>query len=235
VDNGGSTLVLAVADGAGSARCGGQGAGMAAPTAVRIARSLLDEGLPSDDEAAARLVHDVLRGTLDDLLTLVDLWHQNGGAPVENPMPQDLHTTLLLAVLAGGRLAVGNIGDGWLITRQGGGLGVVAAPAPGEYSNETFFITSDGALDDALIEVVSAEDLDAIALLTDGMAWCAVDLACRTPSMSLFRKLFTFAGDPALSADDRELDLAGFLASEAVVRRSDDDKTLVLAVNQEGA
>lgn len=234
LDDGGSALVLAVADGAGSARCGGHGAGIAARRAVEIARDLLTARPPADDDAAAGLLREVFRETLLDLLSRVDRWRVDGDGPVEDPRPQDFHTTLLLAILARGRLAAGNIGDGWLVARRDGAVGAVAPPAPGEYSNETFFLTSGGALDDAVVEVVPAADLDAVALLTDGTAWFAVDLAGRVPSGPLFAKLFAFAGDPSLPAGGRERDLTAFLASEAVARRSDDDKTLLLAVRGAG-
>lgn len=199
-------LALAVADGAGSARCGAEGAAHAAGRAVELA-------LQAADPRA------VFQATLDSLLEMV------GDRP-----PADFHTTLLLAVLKEDVLSVGNIGDGWAVVREAGALRAVAAPGRSEYVNETFFLTSRGALDEAVYEVVPAAGLDALALLTDGSAWFSIDLDTRTPSEALFGKLFAFASDASRPSQERDEELARFLASEMVLRKTDDDKTMILAV-----
>ena len=208
--SGDGVLVLAVADGAGSARCGADGAAHAVSCAVELALQETD-------------LRSVFQGTLDSLLERV------GDRP-----PADFHTTLLLAVLTEDALAVGNIGDGWAVIREGGALRAVAAPERSEYVNETFFLTSRGALDEAAYEVVPAPGLDAVALLTDGSAWFSIDLDNRTPSAVLFGKLFDFASDASRPAAERDEELARFLASEMVIRKTDDDKTMVLAVRDAG-
>jgi hypothetical protein len=195
-----------VADGAGSARCGAEGAAHAASRAAELA-------LQETDPRA------VFQGTLDSLLATI------GDRP-----PADFHTTLLLAVLRDDTLTVGNIGDGWAVVREAGALRAVASPERSEYSNETFFLTSRGALDDAVYETVAASGIDALALLTDGSAWFSIDLETRTPSAALFGKLFDFAAEASRPSSEREEELARFLASEMVIRKTDDDKTLVLAV-----
>jgi hypothetical protein len=161
----------------------------------------------------------VFQATLDSLLEMV------GDRP-----PADFHTTLLLAVLKDDVLSVGNIGDGWAVVREAGALRAVAAPGRSEYVNETFFLTSRGALDEAVYEVVPASGLDALALLTDGSAWFSIDLDTRTPSEALFGKLFAFASDVSRPSQERDEELERFLASEMVVRKTDDDKTMILAV-----
>lgn len=206
VASGDGVLALAVADGAGSARCGADGAVHAAGRAVELALRETDP-------------RSVFQGTLDSLLARV------GDRP-----PADFHTTLLLAVLRDDTLSVGNIGDGWVVVREAGALRAVAAPERSEYVNETFFLTSRGALDDAVYEVVPASGLDAVALLTDGSAWFSIDLDNRTPSAALFGKLFDFAADASRPAEERDEELARFLSSEMVLRKTDDDKTLILAV-----
>jgi hypothetical protein len=207
IASGDGVLVLAVADGAGSARCGADGAAHAASRAVELALHETPD------------LRSVFQGTLDSLLEMI------GDRP-----PADFHTTLLLAILTDEALAVGNIGDGWAVVREGDALRAVAAAERNEYVNETFFLTSRGALDDAVYEVVPAAGLDAVALLTDGAAWFSIDLDARTPSAALFDKLFAFASDAARPSAERDEELARFLASERVVRKTDDDKTMILAV-----
>jgi hypothetical protein len=213
-ETGAGFLVLAVADGAGSARLGADGAAHAVTQAVKLAVLALGEAAPDES-----LLRGVFQGTLDSLLEIA------GDRP-----PADFHTTLLLAILTDDILAVGNIGDGWAVVREDGVLRAVAAPEPSEYVNETFFLTSRDALDDAAYEVVPASGLDALALLTDGSAWFSIDLGNRTPSVALFDKMFAFASDASRPAAERDEELAGFLASEMVIRKTDDDKTMILAV-----
>lgn len=221
VEQGDGFLVLVAADGAGSARYGADGSAFAARAAARLAASALGEQ-PDDP---LELIRSVFRNTLDDLLDMVE------EREAKDLRGADFHTTLLLAVLTDDFLAVGNVGDGWAVARdREGRVRAVAAPAKSEYSNETFFLTSSGFIEEAVYEVLPATDLDAVALLTDGSAWFAVDLDARTPSGALFDKLFAFAADTAKPDGEREEQLARFLSSDMVVRKTDDDTTLVLAV-----
>ncbi len=131
---------------------------------------------------------------------------------------------------------VANVGDGWVVVRdRRGELRAVAPPKRGEYVNETFFLTSPGAIDDAVIAAVPAADLDAVALMSDGAAWFALDLERGLPSRPLFQKLFAFAADPARSRQDRDCELQAFLTHPAVCRRTDDDRTLMLAARTAAA
>lgn len=224
VEQGDGFLVLVAADGAGSARFGGEGSDFASRVAVQLAVSALRERSPEDP---LELVRQVFRGTLESLVAMVEeRWDET-----PDLRPADFHTTLLIALLTDEFLAVGNIGDGWAVARdREGRVRAVAAPARSEYSNETFFLTSSGCVEEAVYEMLPASDLDAVALLTDGSAWFAVDLDARTPSGALFDKLFTFAADTARPDGEREEHLTRFLSSDLVVRKTDDDTTLVLAV-----
>ena len=222
VEQGDGFLVLVAADGAGSARFGAEGSAFASRAAARLAASALGE--PSNDPL--ELIRAVFRDTLDDLLDMVAGQDAKDAKKAKDLRPADFHTTLLLAVLTDDFLAVGNIGDGWAVVRdREGRVRAVAAPAKSEYSNETFFLTSSGFIEEAVYEVLPATSLDAVALLTDGSAWFAVDLDARTPRGPVFEELFDLAAKP-----DVEEHLARFLSSERVARKTDDDTTLVLAV-----
>lgn len=143
---------------------------------------------------------------------------------------RDLHTTLLLAMLTQRGLSAGNIGDGWLVVGcNDGEIRVVAPPAQVEYANETFFLDSAGALDDAVYEHVAGIGIDALALVTDGPAKFAIDLASRTPGADLFGKFFAFAADRSIPREERDSQLATFLASDRICKCTDDDKTILLA------
>ncbi len=208
-------LVMAVADGAGSARFGADGAEQAAGRAVELACRALADAPPDET-----LLRAVFQATLDELLA----W-------IGDRRPADFNATLLLAVMTDATLAIGNIGDGWAVVRnRDGGLSALAVPDRGEYVNETFFLTTAGSVEQAVCAVVPSADLDAVALMTDGAAWFSIDLDARVPSAALFGKLFAFAADPSQPAAGKSEELARFLGSELVTRKTDDDTTLMLAV-----
>jgi hypothetical protein len=258
-------LVLAAADGAGTARYGAAGSSAVSEAAVRLADARLANGGSRSAAFGPEAVREILEGTLDVLTraatraarllaggepesetgdalldaatALIVGGTANAAAidPASGLELRDLHTTLLVALLTPERLAAANVGDGWLVARTAGaGLRVIARPARSEHANETFFLDSPGALGDAVLEVVEGREVDALALMTDGSARFAIDLSSGTPSAALFDKLFAFAADPTLARDERDRELARFLASERVSRATEDDITLVLAARVPG-
>jgi hypothetical protein len=224
-------LVLVVADGAGSAVRGAEGAALTAETAARLAAASLISAPPPQETCAQReFLRELLRRTRDAVQQEICRLAVGDGCPAA------FHSTLLLAILTDAGLMAGNIGDGWIVTRdRQGTLRAAAPPIRGEYVNETFFLTSAGAIEEAALAVVPASELDAVALMSDGSAWFAIDLEHGVPSRTLFEKLFAFAGDPELSAEEKDRELAAFLASPAICSKTGDDKTLILAVRAAGA
>ncbi len=212
------TLLLAVADGAGSARYAAEGSARAAQACLGFVAHQLAAGHPADEAAWRELLLHVLaqtRGALDDLAAEVD------GATV-----RDLATTLLLAVLTPTVLATLQVGDGAIVLRSGEELHVLSPPAVGEYINETTFITSADAVERVLIAVNESEAVDALAIFSDGVQMLALELSSNTAHAPFFAPLFTYAAHP--DADTGEL--TAMLSSDRVNERTDDDKTLVLAV-----
>jgi DNA-directed RNA polymerase specialized sigma24 family protein len=102
----------------------------------------------------------------------------------------------------------------------------------GEYANETFFLSEEQALDRLAIHILR-DAADALAVMSDGLTRLALKLPGYEPHAPFFQPLFAFAAacDDQKDAEQR---LAAFLASERVCARTDDDKTLVLAVSQTG-
>jgi hypothetical protein len=199
-------LAIAVADGAGSAA----NAALGARVAVEAALTCLEGGgNPAAALVAARLS---LEGTV-----------RASDPPVELAA---LATTLLVVLVRDRRVATAQIGDGAVVVRDADGLSVLAADAKGEYLNETTFVTSSRWADEARVADRCDSGVSGVAVLSDGLQLLALDLAAGRAHEPFFAPLFAFAESP--DADDAEL--ARFLASERVCARTDDDKTLVLAV-----
>ena len=214
------TVVAAAADGAGSARLGGDGAAIASDWAAELLAFHLAESKPRHVSDWEQLLIGVLTRTRARL---------RHAAGVRNAPLHDLATTLILVAVTPDVVGVAQVGDGTAVLRRTeGGLEVVAEVERAEYLNETVFLTSRGWRDDARTAVIDAADIDAVALLTDGLQLVALDLATGAPHAPFFEPLFAFARDGANDPDELET----FLGSERISARTDDDKTLVIAVRR---
>ena len=217
--------LLAVADGAGSAERSGEGAQCASRAALASLSASLAGGWPDDGERW----HDLFVAAYADAKAQLEQLSGAAGLPA-----RAFATTLLCAVLSDDGLAVAQLGDGVAAAfaptggpPAGGDWFVAAQPQRGEYANETYFLSQPDALQHLEIALY-AQPVRALALMTDGLLRLVLDSG-RQPHVPFFQPLLTFG----VEVDDEALgngQLAGFLASERVCARTDDDKTIVLAL-----
>jgi serine/threonine protein phosphatase PrpC len=144
-------------------------------------------------------------------------------------------TTLTCLVATSERLIVGQLGDGAVVAvGEDGGLKTVTTLQRGEYANETNFLTQDQALDLIAFQMID-EQVQALAVMSDGLTRLALKRPDNEPHPPFFTPLFAFVGS-SVSSDDpaRAVDpLIQFLTSPRVCERTDDDKTLVLALRSD--
>jgi hypothetical protein len=211
----GGTLVLALADGAGSAGRAGEGARLAVGTAVEVlAGELHREGLEALLRTALREVRRAMAGRARELRV----------------RPRDFACTLLLAVARGDDVAVLQLGDGAVVARGPDGWQRLVGPQRGRYAGETVFVTSRGAAGLAEVEVHPLASVKALALLSDGLEPVATDVASGRPHAPFFDPLVAFAGAERAEAE-LEAELTRFLGSDRLQSRSSDDLSLILALN----
>ncbi|MBI5652228.1 MAG: protein phosphatase 2C domain-containing protein [Chloroflexi bacterium] len=214
-------LVIAVADGAGSAERAADGARGAVEQARAFLETTLTDHAPADDAAWRALMRDAFRAARDALTQL--------GATAQLPV-RAFATTLTCAILVADRLIVAQLGDGAVIAQTARGAYVLAAtPQRGEYANEAYLLSMPGALDQIVV-TLSDQPLDALAVMTDGLLRLALQLPGYAPFPKFFEPLFAFAAEAQNANASAEL--AAFLDSERVCARTDDDKTLVLVARQ---
>lgn len=210
-------LVLACADGAGSASHSHYGSQAACLGAVRACGHHLTT---STSESHAL--------SLDNLALWFDLARADvvECANFHGVDTRQAATTLLLAVLGQDASAFGQVGDGVFVTSDGEACEPVFWPHRGEYANETVFLTSEDWLD-AFSGTVSAR-VNEIAAITDGLQALALHYASKTAHAPFFLNLFSQlrqADDPqALSVP-----LNAYLRSDMIRKRTDDDVSLILA------
>jgi hypothetical protein len=209
--------VACVADGAGSSEHSGVGSRLACQSIA--------------DSAAAHLQrHRSFAGLkTDDVLAWCEAARKQIVACAEQNERdiRDYATTLCTAILSPKASLFFQIGDGAIVARRNSSLGVVFWPQSGEYANATNFLTSSEFR--VHVEVCfTPETFSDVALMTDGMERLALKFDSLTPHPPFFDPLFRALREAA-DVDALAEDLRQLLQSDSVQRKTDDDKTLVLA------
>lgn len=149
------------------------------------------------------------------------------GQVANRKLLRDYATTLLVCVVGQDDVAVGQVGDGAVVALDtAGNLHALTAPDHGEYINEAVFLIDTDYLERAQIGVYSLDHVSGLALMTDGLQMLALSYPHNEPFGPFFQPLFGFASE----ADATKQELEAFLDSDRVNERTDDDKTLLLAV-----
>ncbi|MEK8025850.1 PP2C family serine/threonine-protein phosphatase [Pseudaquabacterium rugosum] len=211
-------LSVFVADGAGSAAKGGEGAELAIEAAAAfIARKVkqgefgLSDGLATDLVVAVR----------DRIYA---------AAEAEGLKARDFACTFLGVLSTAVGTLVLQIGDGGVVLDTGAGLEVAVIPMSGEYANMTHFVTDEDAVTVLQTKAYPTRALK-VAAFTDGIQRLALNLAINTPHEPFFAPFFN---GMAKATAEQEEQLQGllvrFLGSAPVNERTDDDKTLSLAL-----
>lgn len=214
----GETLVVAVADGAGSAPQADVGSAVAAAAAVEwIAhRESIIAGL-QDKEQWQKFLIEAVEAARD----AVDAEAASRSLPARN-----LATTLILVVATPAVTAAAQVGDGAAIVADAdGNLTSLTLPPPTENVNETTFLNTPGASVEVTYWPGQARHLAAIS---DGLQMLALKMPDGTPHRAFFLPLFQCLSS-AESEAVAERAYTGFLDSDRVKNRTEDDLTLFIA------
>lgn len=208
-------LVVALADGAGSAKEGGLGA----DTAVQA----IIQSITSSSKVPASFERTDAQGWMEAVRSAL----QAKAAELALDL-RDMACTVLACCITDTHAVFLQVGDGAWVVALDGRLEVVTWPESGEYANETVFITSSTFLDQSSFSVKAAR-IEALAGLSDGLQRLSLDYATRSPHEGFFLPMIETLR-AAENASDLVAPLTAFLDSDAVNERTDDDKTIVLAV-----
>jgi serine/threonine protein phosphatase PrpC len=220
----GDGFVLAVADGAGSARLGTTGARIAVETACRSAVAVATEG-PSPRDAGLQWARDFWESFHSQIAAMA---HLDDGLHVE-----DYATTLLAVVAQPPHYYYLSIGDGFLVAEHAGrSAHLIVIPDLAHENGSTVFLTSVGAEESLRQGAIVDADLTGLALCTDGLL-DAVLTSDRAPGGGPrflappdFLGYFEVFRDPASASGL----LTERLMSPDFAAATADDKTMVLAV-----
>jgi hypothetical protein len=209
-------LVVACADGAGSAQRSEEGAAAAAAAFVSAACALV-QSQPEVTEEGVRDCFRAARKALEDRATQLEVPRR------------ELACTLLGAIVGESRATFGQIGDGLIVIGESGEYLPVFWPRVGDYLNDSDFLTDESF--EAQVQIVQRSAPAEVALTTDGLQMLMANLAARSVHQGFFAPIFAqlrqIEDEAALLEPLRE-----FLGSAPVNERTDDDKTLLLAVRR---
>ncbi|MBP5857719.1 protein phosphatase 2C domain-containing protein [Marivibrio halodurans] len=217
-------LLGAIADGAGSAALGHLGAQAAVGAAIALLGPRLgaNPGLRGDPAGGPGGADALFDGLLEAARAAISETARHQGRPIDA-----LATTL--TVFAAGPLgvAVFQIGDGWIVSRgPEGDYALVGHPQRGEYANETVFVTGADAEETLAITHI-AEPIRFLCAATDGLTHVSIAAADDRPHAAFFQPLDSFIASTEDAADAHRA-IRGFLRSEGLRARVEDDVTLML-------
>jgi hypothetical protein len=214
------SLLVALSDGAGTAERSQFGAQTAVQAALDSLAAALEASFPAEQAGW----QDVLCAAF----TTARVALENLAEIEEQPL-RAYAATLILIVATAERLAVAQLGDGAVVAGESPDqLFLVTRAQRGEYANETYFLTQEDALEQVQVSVYE-KAVNLLAVMSDGLTRLAIKLPEQEPYLPFFQPLFAFAAH-ANEEEQAARHLEEFLTSERVCDRTDDDKSLVLAV-----
>ena len=214
------TLVIAVADGAGSVEFAEIGAQVAVENgATQVCSGLEQASDALDDPVLERILQEAAAAALSAV---------RAEAATRAVDYQQLASTLILAIVHHEFIAAAQIGDGaTVVAGEAGETFSLTKPLPGEYLNETDFLTSDGALQTMQVTVWRGRAAG-VAAFSDGLQMLCLKWPEFEPHAAFFTPLFNFVRNTTDEAA-AEIELTTFLHSERIAKLTDDDVTLVVA------
>jgi len=218
--DGEEVLLIAVSDGAGTAKRSDVGSSMAVNHFLERFGEAAEKGSDLqviDEDFVRRWFADVRSDIADQAIA-------------EDADLADYSCTML-GVIVGKREAVSiQIGDGAIVvsTEEPGDYTWVFWPQHGEYANSTYFLTQPGA--EAALQLERGPAVDEVAVFSDGIERLVLDMANKQVHSPAFRPIFEWlSGTEPDQGSAPSSALVAYLGSDHVNRRTDDDKTLVMA------
>ena len=161
----GSIALMAVGDGAGSARLSHFGSRAACDAAVaRLVKQLARKPAIAVKQHLLRsALQSAVRSGRGGVVTIARP-AQMPGKPLD---VREYACTIMVAVVSESLIGVAHVGDGCVVAGDGEQWQILSAPDNGEFANETKFLTNPRNL--PRVTVVSRSDISCLAVTTDGL------------------------------------------------------------------
>jgi hypothetical protein len=221
----GSTLIAVVADGAGSAARSLQGAKRVCASFVREASQFV----AAEGDFSTIATKGIAEQWIDAIRDQIYRVARRANAP-----PRDFASTLVAAVAGPAVTVIIHVGDGAAVVRSSPeeDWKIPSWPFQGEYASTTHFVTDD-PFPHIAVHTIEAEVTD-VVLFSDGLERMILDYRNKLAHAPFFNHITRpLAHCPASGLQiDLSHALQRFLESSEVCERTDDDKTLIIAVKR---
>lgn len=151
------TYVIALADGAGSAKLSHYGASCVVESISDLFIHHFEDLFANEDGRLVKLA------IMDKVLTDI-----NSKAEELSCTPKDLASTMLVVAVNNERFIIAHIGDGVIGYLDGDVLKTASAPSNGEHVNETHFVTSGDAINTMKLFKGSVKNIAGFVIMSDG-------------------------------------------------------------------
>ena len=218
----GEVLLLLVSDGAGSAQRSAIGSRLLCETIrEEVVKYLAEEGQVS--LINSRLIANWIETFRSEVILL---------AEGEGLTEREFACTLVGAVIGSRTAAFFQVGDGAAVysLTAGGPYRLAFWPERGEYENTTYFATQATFFEQLQFLLLDGSVSEA-CILSDGLQRLALNYQTREAHSPFFGGLFpSVRSTPEVELTAMGEKLSSYLDSPKVNERTDDDKTLILAV-----
>jgi Protein phosphatase 2C len=218
-------IAIAVSDGAGSAARGEDGAVITCASLIEQVELFLGQ-----NRDLASITREDAHAWLDAVRKAI----AEHASDDERDM-RDYACTMLFALVGMDAAVFLQIGDGVIVVNdQAPEWSWVFWPHRGEFANTTFFVTDAAAADHLRFEHRQGS-IEEIALLSDGIEPLVLHYASRTIHAPFFNRMFGPVRRSIAVGENLAIsrELESYLSSPAILQRTDDDKTLVLATRRQ--
>jgi Protein phosphatase 2C len=210
----GHRTVLAIADGAGSAARGAEGARIAADRLADIACSM---AMPMTEFCAS----DLPLKWAAEIRRILSVHASIVGCEL-----RDLASTALVCMLEGSSALFWQVGDGgWIVVKHGVCM-LATESRPAEFVNQTDFVTSDSS--ELFVVTAHFENISSVMGFTDGVQGLLVEPVGRQLNAKVADKIAKFLSLSPDQSDAHEA-IRQLLRNSGWRERSGDDLTLVTA------
>lgn len=151
------TYVIALADGAGSAKLSHYGASCVVESITELFVSNFEGLFANEDGRQVKLA--IMNKVLEDI---------NLKAEELSCTPKDLASTMLVVAVNDERFIIAHIGDGVIGYLDGEVLKIASVPSNGEHANETYFVTSRDAIQTMKLFKGHIKNIFGFVLMSDG-------------------------------------------------------------------
>jgi hypothetical protein len=215
----GEVLIFVCSDGAGSASHSQYGSEIACEQFLSLAKDFCFNRLNGLSELSvfdAKLWIDSIRNSLKE-------------KAVESELSiRQFACTLLAGIISESESAFFQIGDGAITFADNGEFKAAFWPQSGEYINTTNFITELES--SSKLEFGQFGRVNSLAVFSDGLERLMLKFDTRSVHEPALRPMLSMLKNASTDElPQLQIGLAAFLASDTVNRRTDDDKTLILA------